>query len=269
MFSYDEFKNFVKTDGMARQNRFYIQISMPNLKGQSSLLFQPAGSAHKRDLHLLCKTVSIPGVNVVSAPIRYTGEVFEAPYDRTFGPANLTFFVDRGFYVKKFFDDWIDTIQDPYNRTMGYYNDFISEIKIFAMDRQSKVTFCITLHAAHPKSIGTIDFGQEANEIMTLDITFDYHYYTTELIQGGGTAESSRQPLFAGAINTSAYQNDFNGYQESLNPGGIGVNNNTGLDIGDVYSVGDPSAGRGIKSTATSSLNGAAAGSDYTDPYGP
>lgn len=185
MFSYDNFRELVKSDGMAKLNRFYCLIAMPRA-GNLNLekyMYDSGGSSKRRNLHVLCKSVSIPGMQIASSPIRYTGEIFNAPYDRTFGPASLTFYVDRQFYVKQFFDEWMSLIQNPFNRTMGYYNDFISQIRIAAMDKNDTDTYHIILHDAHPKSMSTITLDQGTNGIMEITVDFDFHYYSTHVIE--------------------------------------------------------------------------------------
>lgn len=176
MFSYDEFKTKIKQDGLARQNRFYISIAPPSLDDPDSALFNDT-----RDIHLLCKGVTIPGVNIASTPTRLTGEMFEAPNDRTFGSATLTFYVDRKMYVRKFFDVWVNSIQNSGTRTFAWYSDFVSrEIAVTVVDKQSEDTYTITLYDAFPKTIGALQLDQQQNDVMTLDVTFDYQYYITK-----------------------------------------------------------------------------------------
>lgn len=182
MFTFDDFRAKVRSDGLARQNRFYISISPPNLNGETARLFS-GGSQELRDLHLLCKSVTIPGVTVTTAPVRYTGEQFEAPYDRAFGAATFTFYVDRKMIVRKFFEDWVYTIQDHQTRTLGWYKDFTApSIVVYVCDRQSRAVYAHVLYDAHIKTVGNLQLDQSTNDVMTFDATIDYHYSASILI---------------------------------------------------------------------------------------
>jgi hypothetical protein len=188
MFNYDEFKSAIKQDGLAKQNRFYIELAMPALSGESAILFGDAG-ANNRNLHMFCKSVNLPGVNVTTVSQRETGETFEIPYDRNFSGVTLSFYVDRNLYVRKFFDDWVNSIQNPETRVMGYYKDFVSSaLTICVLDKQDRVNYIVVLYDVHPKQVGTLSLDQGSNETMTLDVTLEYHYYRTFIVPQSSTS---------------------------------------------------------------------------------
>lgn len=217
MFSYQEFLQTVKSDGLARQNRFFINIAMPALTGESAIDFQSAGLKN-RNLHILCKSVNIPGVNVAATPQRDYGETFEAPYDRTFADAQFTFYVDRGMYVRKFFDDWINTIQNPDTRELGYYNSYVSKvINVFVMDKMSRITYMVQLYDAHPKTIGALSLDQASNDVMTMDVSMAFHYYKTIIIDQPDPEVSGKNPYSEEILSPSGFaNNDFFGTQNAF-----------------------------------------------------
>lgn len=199
-FKYSEFVTFIKGDGLAKQNRFYIDMAIPSLKGPYATLWSHPESL--KTMLMLCKGVSIPGVNVTTTELRTTGEVTNVPYDRNFGSATFTFYVDKQMYVRMMFDDWISSIQDPQTRTFGWYKDFISEYaEVFVLPKsETGAVYKIILNELMPKSIGNLSLDQSNNDIMTVDVTFDYRYYTTEMIEYVPATNSS------GNIDTYTYQ---------------------------------------------------------------
>jgi len=173
MFSYEQFKSQIKSSGLSKQNRFYVMISPPTSIGTTDL----------QTILLLCQSVSVSGVSVTTAPVRTTGEQFEAPYDRAFTGANMTFYVDKDMKVRYFFDLWVNSIQDPTNRTFAYAKEFKSpEIEIGVLKLDNTPSYKIKLYDAFPKSVGQLSLASENNNIMTLDMQFDYRYYTTEVM---------------------------------------------------------------------------------------
>jgi hypothetical protein len=227
MFSFHDFKAKIKEDGLSRQNRFYVTIAMPNLVGSAARILGSTGSAPLRDLHLLCKSVSIPGVNVATSPVRTTGEVFESPYDRNFAPATFTFYVDRKMIVRQFFDDWVNTVQNPQTRELGWYDGFkSSEISVYVVDRTASESYQITLYDAVIKSVGSLSMDNADSGVMILDATIDYRYYTTRLFasddQRADASSVARNPtnLFDDSLgvfgfNLTNFADDFNGFQQA------------------------------------------------------
>lgn len=191
MFSYEEFKGRVRGKGLSKQNRFYMMVSPPPSIGTTDL----------STVLLLCQSVSVPGVNISTQPVRTTGETIEAAYDRTFSAANATFYVDADMKVRYFFDTWINSIQDPTTRIFSYPKEYKSpEIEIGVLRMDSNPSYAITLFDAFPKSIGGLSLSAENNNIMTLDVTFDYKYYTTRILTQTEVNDSTNQQLLSADV---------------------------------------------------------------------
>ena len=167
-FAYSNFLAKVKEKGLAVQNRFQVVFSQP-------ACFEWFGLS---DISLMCKSVSVPGVNVATSSERIIGEVREIPYDRNFGAANLTFWVNSQFDTREYFERWIDGIQNPNTRILSYYNDIKTDVVITTLNKMDEPVFETKLYAAHPKSIGQLSLDNESTGAMTLDVTFDYHHYS-------------------------------------------------------------------------------------------
>ena len=176
-YSIQEFTSFVKSDGLGRQNRFAIQMDLPtNIKISGKMI----------DYELLCRSVSVGGVNVATQQYRTTGEMTNVPYDRTFSGATFTFVADQNMIVRDIFERWVDLIQDKKSRILGYYNDIARDITVMVLNRMNNHVYSITLHEAFPKTIGDLSVDNASNDLMTIPITFEYKYYSTHVndVQG-------------------------------------------------------------------------------------
>lgn len=172
MFSYNQFKASIKSQGLARQNRFYIELTPP-----ASMAGSPLANS-LRFVLMRCKSVSMPGVSVSTTSERIVGEAVEKPYDRTFSPATMTFYMDQNFLAREFFETWVNTIQSSDTRHVGWYDDIVSrEINIKILDLNDNVKHEVVLYDAMPKSLGAFNLDNSDNGVMTFDVTFDYHYY--------------------------------------------------------------------------------------------
>ncbi len=189
----------IKTKGIARTNRFTVDLTPPKALGENV----------KRML-LFCEKASLPGINIATAQARSYGELREMPYERLFDPIQLTFHVDRNMTIKTIFDEWMAYIVNPSDRTLGYYSNYVTPMTVRIQDLEDKTTYLVQLYEAYPKSIGTIslDAGQN-NDTMRLDVTFNYKYWVATPIS---TDPYTGLEKTAGGLNR--YLNDFTGFQQ-------------------------------------------------------
>ena len=171
MFSYEKFKSTIKDKGVARNNRFNVNIALPPALSSSYDTFS---------IMLLWTSVNLTGVNVASEAVKLFGESVEVPYDRNFAGVSFTFVVTTDMKERKLFDDWIDFIQNPTSRTFTYMDEFkASEVKIEVLGLDDKSRYTITLYDAFPKTIGALSLSSEDNGAMTFNVDMDYRYYMT------------------------------------------------------------------------------------------
>lgn len=163
-----DFIGEVKTRGMARTNRYTVEIVDP---------LDPDGA---RLIQLFCESTSLPGMNLITTPHRVYGESREMPYERGFEPVTMSFYVDGDMMVKKMFDSWMTNIVDPFTRQLNYYKSYIRDINITVYDVDEKFApYTLTLYEAYPKTIGTIQLDASAKDVMKLPVTFTYKYWKT------------------------------------------------------------------------------------------
>jgi hypothetical protein len=216
-------KNFialVKTEGLMRSSRYTVSIRVPN-----SMSYAP----NMRKILLFCSDVTIPGVSMATNQIRIHGEVREAPNEKMFDNASLSFYVDNNMEVKKFFDQWMESIQDPWSRNFNYYDEYTSEIKIEVEDTKNRKRYEIEMHECYPKNIGQIQVGYDQKEVMKLQISMNYKYWTSRsFLAPKETKESpwdrflkmptlNDRELSSYASVPEQYSSNFSGFQQEYN----------------------------------------------------
>lgn len=156
----------IKNGGLARQNRFTVNLSipsgMPNMYKEFNIV------------HLFCEQATLPGVALVTQPIRTYGENREMVSDRTFENITLTFLVDSKMLVKKLFDEWMSIIIDPRTRLAGYYDQYATTMNIMIQDTESNNTYECELREAYPKIIQAVTLDNNSKDVMKLAVTFTY-----------------------------------------------------------------------------------------------
>ena len=170
--SLQRFKEEVKGRGLARTNRFVVEFGLPPLIQKD---------VYKLEMvQLFCETASIPGVNIATQPNRSFGEQREIPYDRNFDPVTLNFYVDQAMTVKAFFDSWLDAVIDPTSRTINYYDQYTTDLRITVLNTLSQNVYTVTMHEAYPKTIQSIALDHNSKDVMRLGVVFNYKYIDIE-----------------------------------------------------------------------------------------
>jgi hypothetical protein len=90
----------------------------------------------------------------------------------------MTFLVDGLMESKKFFDQWIHSIQDPGTRQFNFYKNYITDMEIKVYDKSDTEQYSVKLYECYPKDIGQIQLDNSSKDIMTFDVTMNYRYWT-------------------------------------------------------------------------------------------
>ena len=166
MSKLNDFITQVKSQGLARTNRYAVYFNLP---------WEPDSAL--RETLLFCDQVQLPGTNFNTNETRTFGEIRKAPYERLYEDINMSFYVDKEMKNKVMFDYWLNQIQDPWTRNFNYYNDYVTDIVIEVQDLKDRSRYGVKLFEAYPKSIGAIQLDYAGKDIMKLSVNFAYKYY--------------------------------------------------------------------------------------------
>jgi len=220
MAKLNDFIAQIKAEGLMRNNRYIVNI--PNPPGMSNAI-------DLQKVLLFCDSVSLPGVTIGTSPALTYGEVREMPYEKLFQPVSMTFYVDNSMHVKRLFDDWQGSIIDTYSRETGYYADYTRDIDITVFDVYDNTRYLVTLHEAYLKDIGQIQLDASNKDVMKLNVTMQYKYWTSALSMNTVQYPDNRgffEKLFAGFLGDSMklptdYFSDFNSFQGDYNSNSV------------------------------------------------
>ena len=214
--------------GMARTSRFAILLTPPPY----SLENMGRSNANIQKVLLFCDSINLPGLNVNTNPTRTFGEVREMPNEFNYEPISATFYVDADMYVKKMFDNWILGIQYAETRAFRYYDDYISDMRIFVHDTKDNERYVVNMYEVYPKTIGSIQLDYANTQVMKVTITFQYKYWRSEknsmavitknINKNGGFGLSTISGFFEYGLSAllspvTNFFDSFFGFQESVN----------------------------------------------------
>ena len=167
----DAIASFHGKDGHAVPNRFEVLITRPG-----------SSATESRAISLRCESINLPGRNLNSTTdSNIYGPTREVVNGVTYAEdITMTFLARSGLDERVFFEEWQALAFDERTWNVRYYNDYISTVDIYILDRQDKRRFGIKLMEAFPKTIGPTELSQApSNEVIKLAVTFSFRYWTT------------------------------------------------------------------------------------------
>ena len=188
----DILSEFHSDNGYAIPNRFEVLIT------------RPGGSANDaRKVSLRCETVLLPGrnLNTITDGMPY-GPTREVVDGVTYAEdISMTFQASSGLDERVFFEEWQELAFNKQTWNVGYYDDYVSTVEIYLLDRQDQRRYGIKLIEAFPKTIGGTDLSQAANnEIIKTSVSFSFRYW--ESLDTNRQPPSLTDKIFDTVVNT-------------------------------------------------------------------
>ena len=188
------------TDGYAVPNRFEVVITPPE-KLQVKYPSQP------RVVSLRCESITVPGRNLnTTTDTNIYGPTREIVDGVTYAEdITMNFQASSGLGERVFFEEWQKLAFDESTWNIGYYNDYVSIIEVYILDRQDQRTFGLKLWECFPKTITGTELNQATNnEIIKTSISFSFRYWDSLDIE--------RQPNYG-----ESYGNPYDGTSVTRN----------------------------------------------------
>ena len=176
-------------DGFARTNRWEILITPPtgyrgnNRSGNifAPIMGQNTGEGVTQKVGLMCEAFSFPGRNLTTTPdSNLYGPEREMVDGYTFGDISSTFRLSSDMKEKQFFDTWQRLAYNPQDFSIGYYYDYVGEIRLYQLDEQDRRRYGVRLLECYPKTIDQMAVTQGAGDIQRVNVTWAYRYWLSE-----------------------------------------------------------------------------------------
>jgi hypothetical protein len=188
-FNIEDFKSQINKTGLSKTNRFEVQIVPP------PALSEKLSSA--KLVSLFCEITSLPGMSITTKGQRIYGAAYPRPISSDFGgeAISMTFYVDRKFDVKDFFDAWMFSIVNPNSFNVKYQKEYVTAIKITQLNEKDEDQYSIFLEDAFPRSMNMMDLNMSStNQVHKLTVNFSYRRWFSA--QTGNMSSSYSSPSF-------------------------------------------------------------------------
>lgn len=190
--STEELLQGLKQNGVARTNRFRVDINLPTTFTQyanttesnaNSILSAIAGTLRllnntqrvQRTLSLMCETTQLPGKAFNTTEVKYNAEQYVTPYSVTFDVQRFVFYSSADMYERSVLDLWMDYILDMDNNTLKYMDEYVTDIVIHQLDVLDRPIYSIRLIDAYPVQLSPAELSHSTqNGVARVDCGFAY-----------------------------------------------------------------------------------------------
>ena len=205
-------------DGFAKNNRWEIIITPPTgYRGsnQSGNIFAPimqqnTGEGVTQKVGVMCEAFSFPGRNLTSTPdSNLYGPEREMVDGYTFGDISSTFRLSSDHKEKQFFDTWQRLAYNPQDFSIGYYYDYIGEIRLYQLDEKDQRRYGIKLLECFPKTVDQMAVTQSAGDLQRVNVTWAYRYWLSLVDEPNAPKPLSDAlaEIFVNTVSKNLYNN--------------------------------------------------------------
>ena len=188
--------------GLSRPNRYDILISNPatqiglgafssesltgTVPSSSKLLDAKTGNEL---VAIRCESIQLPGkaTRSVTEENAY-GPQYEIPQGITYSnQISASFLLDRNMHVKRYFDGWMERIQDTKTLDMNFYENYVRDMVIRQLDEQDNPVYACLVSEVYPSSVEAIALSNTArSDFSRLDVTFTFRLWreTNDYLDG-------------------------------------------------------------------------------------
>lgn len=167
----------MQEDGLAANNRWLVIL--PNISGRTKIGGGSVGTYDTNDLNVMCTSARIPGKQLRTIE-RNVGPVTQRTavgYDA--GDASFSFYLTHKYTVRKYFQDWMDTIvsrRPPYD--VGFFDNYKADIIVQQQDKKGSRVYISKLKDCYPTNIAEIELNNQAQQAaLELTVTIAYKDY--------------------------------------------------------------------------------------------
>ena len=165
-------------------------------KSKNFVAYNEQGKEH---IAYRCERVNLPGRIIISSPYKEgnMGLAREYPTNAVYQPVDMTIIMSEDYSDKVFFELWQDLIvghhrtegdSSPDTRSINYLKDYACTVTItcysdaVGFGREPQPVYQCTLQEAYPRTIQDIQMDWGSNDVVRLNVVFDYKYFTDNII---------------------------------------------------------------------------------------
>ena len=187
--------SFIQRVGQGvKPNMFMVDVNFPGALSKSADDLETT--------NIMCKSAALPGSNLGVIEVPFRGRTVKIAGDRTFDTWTVTFFNDKDFKLRAFFEEWANKINTHEANTSELFvpnssTGYTADLKVKQLEKDDTTTGSIlrqyTLFYCFPTNVSQIDLAYDSNDqIEEFTVEWQYSYFKAE---GGARAGVSNIPV--------------------------------------------------------------------------
>ena len=189
-FNINEFYSSINKNGVSRTDHFEIYFEGP------------------QDLTYRARSVNLPGRNVNILEYFELGPEYKLGSFTNYSDVSISFVCSEDLSEREYFLIWQDSIVGNHrNKKSGgflqenYYKDYVRTVEINIYNESNVQTKTVKLLDAFPTTIGDISYDWSTSDHATLDVTFAYRYFETDLHYNYSLRKNEKQKSLENEYN--------------------------------------------------------------------
>lgn len=168
-FSIDRLIAKVKVNGLAKSNKFMIEIVPPDALKQRTDTF--------KELSYMCEQVEFPGRTVNTTDARIYGPTFKMPNISQYQEINITVLCDKYLREKRIFDEWMSLINPTDTFDFRYRKDYSTSVKVYQYSDDGDQTYAVELYMAYPIAVAPLQANHNDDQFHKVQVTLCYWFW--------------------------------------------------------------------------------------------
>ena len=185
--SLSNFMSELRTRNISRPNLYYVEIIPPGVTKTANKL-----------VSMWCSSAHTPQVDISTNDTYLdNGTRRKFAYDQDYQNLVLTFYIDQDFEIKKFFDDWKQSVISN-KRNFGYPADYTADVlNLYIINQNDVATYKYEYSRVFPKLIQQVELSYaNGNAISTFSVEFVYEeVYVTSIDAATGSKTTSKPEI--------------------------------------------------------------------------
>ena len=184
--------SFIQRVGQGvKPNMFMVDVNFPGSLGKSADDLETT--------NIMCKSAALPGSNLGVIEVPFRGRTVKIAGDRTFDTWTVTFFNDKDFKLRAFFEEWANKINTHEANTSELFvpnssTGYTADLKVKQLEKDDTTTGSIlrqyTLFYCFPTNVSQIDLAYDSNDqIEEFTVEWQYSYFKAEGGERNGVSD--------------------------------------------------------------------------------
>jgi hypothetical protein len=174
--------------GFAQRSKYRVEFTLPpgvnlatgtigvNTESTQGNIRQIENSFNaKGGINIKCHSMTFPQRSLMTYEHKQNSAPFRIPYSSVYDPTTFSFYANAQLDTRDYFDIWQAAVVNVGTNTINFYDEYVSDIKLWALDAQGKDSYGVVLYEAWPLNVGQLDYGYaESNTLQTTSVTMSY-----------------------------------------------------------------------------------------------